>query len=376
MADGEKKTIQINPEMFKVSGNTTRKNRAPRQSKNPIKVRAPPPPSKNNSTLKKNLLKMIRNHQQQQQQSHSQSKQSHSTPITPPISVAPRLESNTPKSEFEQSMQFLEKVNEKSQEKKEKKLRKPKNQTIRSVIPIGSVANRKKTAPSSVATPPPVPTPPLNPIAIMPPAIHMNSMPMPSLTEPPIIINPPKPYGCLKQGNLPTYRVWKNQTQKNLPPQTLPRPPKPMIDIPMSNSMNDYKTALEDKITNISKLEQQQILGKVQSKCAVKPRRKQKRIIKKTFRVGKSSKYPQVSVLVSNKTIRNNTNLKTIDLKQTPIKDVKQYLLKQGLIKVGTTTPIDVLRQMYESARLLPGEVKNYNPENLLYNYFNSDADL
>ena len=152
MADGEKKTIQINPEMFKVSGNTTRKNRAPRQSKNPIKVKAPPPPSKNNSTLKKNLLKMIRNHQQQQ--SHSQSKQSQSTPVTPPISVAPILESNTPKSEFEQSMQFLEKVNEKSQEKKEKKLRKPKNQTIRSVIPIGSVANRKKTAPSSVATPP------------------------------------------------------------------------------------------------------------------------------------------------------------------------------------------------------------------------------
>ena len=91
---------------------------------------------------------------------------------------------------------------------------------------------------------------------------------------------------------------------------------------------------------------------------------------------GKSKQFPRVSVLVSNKTIRNNTNLKSIDLQQSPIKDVKQYLLKQGLIKVGTSTPNNVLRQMYESAKLLPGEVKNYNPENLLYNYFNTEDEL
>ena len=52
-----------------------------------------------------------------------------------------------------------------------------------------------------------------------------------------------------------------------------------------------------------------------------------------------------------------------------------KYLLKQGFIKVGTTTPIDVLRQMYESASMVCGEVKNHNPENLLYNYFNQSLE-
>ena len=76
-------------------------------------------------------------------------------------------------------------------------------------------------------------------------------------------------------------------------------------------------------------------------------------------------------MLVSNKTLRNNTNLQMMKLRETPIREVKQYLKKQGLIKVGTSTPNDVLRQMYECANLICGEVKNQSSENLLYNYFN-----
>jgi len=363
----ERKTIQINPDLFKVSGNTTRKNRAPRQSKNPIKVKAPPAP-RNNSTLKKNLLKMIRNHQQQQQQYQPPLQK---TPLIDPVLSATH-DNGAPKSEFEQSMQYLGKMNEKNQQdkKKEKKLRKVKNQTIRNVIPIGSSKNMA----TPVNTMPKIEKP--NVIAVMPPAVHLDNMPLPPQNEPPIQITPPIPYGCLKNGNLPTYRVWKNQTQKKLPFQSLPLPPKPLINVQPSQNMKLYEEKLNEKIQDISKMEQAQILQKPVDKNVLKKPRKQRRILKRTYRVGKSKQFPKVSVLVSNKTIRNHTNLKTIDLKQTSIKDVKQYLLKQGLIKVGTTTPNDVLRQMYESAKLLPGEVKNYNPENLLYNYFNSDVDL
>ena len=100
----------------------------------------------------------------------------------------------------------------------------------------------------------------------------------------------------------------------------------------------------------------------------------QKRTIKRKYHVGKSKKYPQISVLVSNRTIRNNTNLKKSELKQTPLPEVKKYLIKHGFIKVGAQTPIDILRQMYENASMICGEVQNNNPENLLYNYFNSDV--
>ena len=60
-------------------------------------------------------------------------------------------------------------------------------------------------------------------------------------------------------------------------------------------------------------------------------------------------------------------------LKLTPITEVKRYLIKNGFIKVGSTTPNDVLRKMFESALMLCGEVKNHNSENLLFNYMNSE---
>lgn len=373
MADtSERKTIQINPELFKVSGNTTRKNRKPKQTNNPIKVKDPKVSTpKNNSTLKKNLLKLIRNHQQQQQKQQSKEK---STGLPSTISSH---ETNIPKTEFEQSLQFLSQINENAQshDKKEKKLKKVKNQTIRNVIPIQSVKpitsiSTASTTASASTTPSTLP----NMVASMPPTIHLDQMPLPSENIPPMVLSPPKQWGCLKNGTLPTYRMWKNQTQKQLPSGTLPKPPKPLIEVSPSENMKQYESALNQKIQEMSKMEQLQ-QKKTEIPCKTKHPRKQRRVLRRTFRVGKSKTYHHVSVLVSNKTIRNKTNLKSIGLQQTPIKDVKQYLLKQGFIKIGTTTPNNVLRQMYESAQMLPGEVKNYNPENLLFNYFNSTEE-
>ena len=78
-----------------------------------------------------------------------------------------------------------------------------------------------------------------------------------------------------------------------------------------------------------------------------------------------------ISVLVSNKTIRNQISTKKQLLKQESIPDIKRYLVKHGFIKVGSITPNDILRKMYESALLICGEVTNHNPDNLLYNFMN-----
>ena len=59
-----------------------------------------------------------------------------------------------------------------------------------------------------------------------------------------------------------------------------------------------------------------------------------------------------------------------------PIEEIKKYLIKHGFIKVGTTTPNDVLRKMYESALLICGEIQNYNSETLMYNFINNDDQL
>ena len=46
--------------------------------------------------------------------------------------------------------------------------------------------------------------------------------------------------------------------------------------------------------------------------------------------------------------------------------------MKHGFIKVGSATPNDVLRKMYETATLVCGEIVNHNPDNLLFNFMNS----
>jgi len=103
-----------------------------------------------------------------------------------------------------------------------------------------------------------------------------------------------------------------------------------------------------------------------------KPKKlKRKKTIRRTYKVGKSKIHPKVSVLISNKTIRNNISTRSQLLKQTPIEDVKKHLIKHGLIKIGTIAPNDVLRKMYESSILMCGELTNHNPDNLLYNFMN-----
>jgi len=102
---------------------------------------------------------------------------------------------------------------------------------------------------------------------------------------------------------------------------------------------------------------------------------KQKRTVRRSYSVGKSKKHPKISVLISNRTIRNNTTTKTQLLKQTPIEEVRRFLIKKGFIKVGSSAPNDVLRKMYETASLICGEIENHNPDNLLYNFLHDSTN-
>ena len=99
---------------------------------------------------------------------------------------------------------------------------------------------------------------------------------------------------------------------------------------------------------------------------------RQQRTVRRTYYVGKNKSL--VSVLVSNKTIRNRIQAKTHEIRQKPMEDVKRYLIQKGFVRVGTTAPNDVLRKMYESAQLICGEIQNHNPENLLFNFLNTTS--
>jgi hypothetical protein len=313
----ERRIIQINPEIFRV--HDTRK-----RTTKPIKVKVPETKPKNTSTLKRNLLKLIRSHQEQRQKAE------------------PKLQQETKsKGDLQESIDYFESL---------KKTQVP-HATLRKYKPL--------PMPSPMSSPmsPSMPTP-------MPPSMPP-SMPLPMS---PIHIRPPAPlYGCLKNGQLPTFKTWKNQTQKQ----------RPQIEAfpPLSTKQIDYEAHLINNIKNMSEQKQRNAIQQKSPFPKTQTSSKQKRILRRTYHVGKSKVHPRVSVLLSNRTLRNHVNLHELELKQTPIHEVKQYLIKHGFIKVGTLTPNDVLRKMYESAKLICGEIKNHNPENLLYNYFNETLE-
>ena len=58
-------------------------------------------------------------------------------------------------------------------------------------------------------------------------------------------------------------------------------------------------------------------------------------------------------------------------VKEVPISKIKKELVRRGLIRIGTITPNDVLRKMYETVELMCGDVQNHNPDNLLHNFIN-----
>ena len=171
-------------------------------------------------------------------------------------------------------------------------------------------------------------------------------------------------YGCLKNGTLPTYKSFMNKTVKNYGGE------QEMNSI--EQSLYEQQEKSKENIRNLSSISQQKEMDKLLVPKKAKRPKKRRKTIRRTFKTGRSKIKPKVSVLISNKTIRNNISTKKQLLKQHSIPDIKKYLIKHGFIKIGSATPNDVLRKMYETATLVCGEIINHNPDNLLYNFVNS----
>ena len=55
-------------------------------------------------------------------------------------------------------------------------------------------------------------------------------------------------------------------------------------------------------------------------------------------------------------------------LKTVPIRHIKEFLKTKGLIEVGSNAPEDILRSLYENAKLT-GEIENRNGEVYVNNF-------
>ncbi len=326
----------------------TRKKRDPVPNK--FKIKTPPKPQ--TKSLKRNLLKFIRNQQAQKLKSASGGIDANTIAV------------DDFKSDFNESIAYLSGVSKKSDDET-----KVKNRTLKHYAP-------GENKPPVMLT---------NILGMEPIAMHIpNVMQMPTIQIPNIrsTVPPPPQYGCLKGGKLPLYRQFTRKNYDIIPPtvggcpiQVLPPtptllPPTPTLLPPNPTPQIDLSGGRDRKVEEIAK-----ITNFMKSKYKPPPPKRQRKTIKRTYNVGKSKNVPRVSVLLSNKTIRNNISTKSQLLKQTPIQDVKKFLVKNGFIKIGSIAPNDVLRKMYETASLVCGEIHNYSPENLVYNFFNAESN-
>lgn len=241
------------------------------------------------------------------------------------------------------------------------------------------------------------------------------------------------PYGCLKNGNKPTYRNWQTTTQKNIlnhdaikntmidnnienkqykmterekklemireklkfhqqmlkkekeSESNLYNKDKPMVcDVDLSNQMPQIHCLDQMHIVNqnislpksIVTLENNNIisnktpLSEFIEDIKNEPKVMIKKTIKRKYTLGKSPINKRVGILIKDNQTRKKIIIAQKEMKKKPVNEIKNYLKEHGLIKVGTNAPNDVIRKIYESS-LLAGDINNNNSETLLHNFVN-----
>ena len=98
------------------------------------------------------------------------------------------------------------------------------------------------------------------------------------------------------------------------------------------------------------------------------------RILRRIKRTTRTCKYRlgklgnKVSVLIKDYKTRKNIQNECYKLEKTSITDVKNFLRKKNLLKVGSVADEAVLREMYEQC-ILAGDIQNNNKDTLIHNY-------
>jgi len=419
----EKRTITLNPELLKITGGTKKR----RQPSNKTKIEFKNPSStkigeRMKTATKRRLLKHLREKQQkeydklieetnakygvgippssnflQNETIHSQIGNHQIEEITttrePSISTLTITDIETTPNSFKDSVDFLNKISIS-----------PNNTTVKQRESFQQFTNKLQGT-NIIIPQPEITKNELQTIADFP--VHPESTSTYQIHRGNQKIALPLPkYGCLKNGNLPTYRIFMSNNNNNhnytrnhrthpfinTTTQSISVPPtqfnhtashKPMNNItiePTLKPAESFTTATDSvwtekdqKIIANQKMKEHVIAKSAPTKQMMKTRQIRK-TIRRRFDVGRSKQSNKISVLIGCRKTRNKVTTEKQLLKQVKIDDIKRQLVKGGLIKIGTIAPDDVLRKIHESIVMIGGDVHNYNSENLLYNYINSPA--
>tara|TARA_B100000035_G_scaffold132654_1_gene112710 strand:- start:3946 stop:4869 length:924 start_codon:yes stop_codon:yes gene_type:complete len=300
-----KKSISINPDFFNLKKKKKDKKQKPSFKKNKLKP----------NDVKKKLIARIKEHQKREKQKEIEENQ--------------KKDENTFENEFQSTLSYLEEMKKK---KRKQKIEKEKRKTLK---------NRQKIAETQIE-------PTQNNIQV-----DINPMNEPVRKDP--------PYGCLKGGSKPTWKQY-NKTLKNNKKEILNEfQNKPLLNFNLS--VNEEFSERKDKLQEL-KSKFQGISEVVKpKKHKIKTKRRRRKIT-----LGKNRHKNIVGVLVKSKKTRRIIKNEVNVLKRKSINEVKSYLRKHNLIKIGSNAPDHIFRSIYESA-YLTGDIKNKNADVLLHNW-------
>jgi len=213
----KRKTIQINPDFFKLG----KKTKSKREKKKRLDLRQSIKPN----NLKKQLLARIKNHQQEQSEKDKQNSEE-------------KLEQF--QNDFNSSLNYLQTMIKQKKEKKKKRTRKKREK-----IPVSNpTINAQPFSNETIISPQLVQKP-----------SHSNIPPAP-------------PYGCLKNGTKPTYSQYMKtmKKKKSTSKPTLKLPPKP----PPTPSVLERKEKLNKLKEKMALPKKDKILKTISKKRTIK----------------------------------------------------------------------------------------------------------
>jgi len=188
------------------------------------------------------------------------------------------------------------------------------------------------------------------------------------------------PYGCLKNGNKPTYSQYKKTLKRNPNEETMQtqiqkaiqKAIQPLLQNTIQTPLlqNTIQTVVQNASNILNPILDRKMKLENFKNNLVKPNKtkvKRNKTIK-IYKLGKNKKQRTVGVLVKSGKTRKKVKLEHEVLKKRCISDIKHYLRKHNLIKIGTSAPENVLRNIYEASNL-SGDIYNKNVTTLLHNF-------
>ena len=393
------KTIEINPALFGIG----KKNRSKRNKSMSVPLISP-------NILKNKLLKRIKDHKNKETENFDKSKKKDFSESKKGGSSLNNTSTYT--DEFNDSIEYLQTLSKQKKIDSENNIKREaiQRKTVKnySSMPVVNLELPEELKESFIN----INTETIQTNNILPNNISTNNI------SPNNILSNDIPYGILKGGSKPTYRQW-NRTQKNqqlgsnnlhLPTNapisereqrlnilkqklkqqstivTQPLQVAPLQVVPQSNleqillTQNLIQkpeqefiinTQNEPKIPVINSLSQNIEGG--ENKKIKTTKKLLKKTIHKKYTLGKSNIKRTVAVLLKDKNTRKNIINAQKDLRDKSVSDVKTYLRKHNLIKIGSNAPNDVIRKIYESA-MLAGEITNNNKETMIHNFIKDDS--